>query len=144
VLYTLYASSMLMLIRTIYRVVEYNSTSPIHVLLQPGFDPQTLSPIIRYEAFFWVFEGLLMLANSVLLNVRHPGRYLPRSNKVFLAQDGVTEIEGPGYKDHRSFLLTIVDPCDVVGLFTGRDKKERYWEQGANANTPEVKGQPAA
>ncbi len=69
-----------------------------------------------------------MLTNSVLLNARHPARYLPRSNKVYLAEDGVTEIEGPGYEDRRFFLLTIFDPFDLIGLIKGTDK-EKYWER---------------
>ena len=70
-----------------------------------------------------------MLTNSALLNVRHPARFLPRSNKIYLAQDGVTEIVGPGYEDKRNFLLTIFDPFDIVGLVKGRDKGARYWEE---------------
>ena len=70
-----------------------------------------------------------MIINSALLNVRHPRRYLPRNNKIYLAQDGVTEIEGPGYEDKRPFLKTIIDPFDIVGLVKGRDKAARYWEE---------------
>ena len=99
ILLTLYASSALITVRTIYRTVEYLSLSAIHV--EPRFNPMSISPIVRYEWFFWVFEGVMMLANSVLLNVRHPARFLPRSNKVYLAEDGVTEVEGPGYEDKR-------------------------------------------
>ena len=69
-----------------------------------------------------------MIVNSVLLNIRHPARFLPSSNKVYLAEDGVTEIMGPGYSDKRNFLITIFDPFDLVGLIRGRDKKNRYWE----------------
>jgi hypothetical protein len=126
VLTTLYISSALILIRTIYRSVEYFSALQIHVV--PGFDPMSISPIIRYEWFFWVFEATIMLVNTLLLNFRHPAMYLPRSNKIYLAEDGETEIMGPGYEDRRNFLLTLVDPCDIIGLLVGRDKKERYWE----------------
>ena len=127
VLYTLYCSSILITIRTIYRTVEYFSISQVRV--RPGFDPMLISPIVRYEWFFWVFEALLMIINSVLLNVRHPALYLPHNNKIYLAQDGVTEIEGPGIADKRMFLWTILDPFDIVGLVKGRDKAARYWEE---------------
>ena len=70
-----------------------------------------------------------MIINSVLLNVRHPAQFLPRNNKIYLAQDGVTEIEGPGYEDKRQFLWTILDPFDIVGLMKGRDKGARYWDE---------------
>ena len=139
VLYTLYGSSILITIRTIYRTVEYLSVSPVRV--RPGFDPMSLSPIIRYEWFFWVFEALLMITNSFLLNARHPARYLPRSNKIYLAQDGVTEIEGPGYEDKRFLLWTILDPFDFVGLIMRRDKGARYWEeeQGIGVSASDTK-----
>ena len=127
VLYTLYCSSILIAVRTIYRTVEYFSIAQVRV--RPGLDPMSISPIIRYEWFFWVFEALLMIINSALLNLRHPQFYLPRNNKIYLAQDGVTEIEGPGYEDRRPFLRTIIDPFDIVGLVKGRDKATRYWEE---------------
>ena len=139
ILITLYCSSALIMVRTIYRTVEYFSIIQIHVT--PGFDPMSISPIIRYEWFFWVFEALLMLTNSLLLNARHPARFLPRSNKVYLGEDGVTEIEGPGYEDKRFFLLTIFDPFDLIGLIRGRDKKERYWETHPNTAAPSAKDQ---
>lgn len=126
VLYTLYCSSALIVIRTIYRTVEYFAISEIRV--GPGVNPMSISPIVRYEWFFWVFEALLMIANSVLLNVRHPARFLPENNKIYLAEDGITEIVGPGYEDKRNFLLTVFDPFDLVGLVKGRDKGGRYWE----------------
>jgi RTA1 like protein len=138
VLTTLYISSTLIAIRTIYRTVEYFAAATIHVT--PGFDPMSINRIIRYEWFFWVFEATLMVANSLLLNFRHPAMYLPRSNKIYLAEDGVTEIKGPGFEDKRNFLLTIFDPFDVVGLVIGRDKKERYWE-GHERIVPMEKGE---
>ncbi|KAH6684156.1 RTA1 like protein-domain-containing protein [Halenospora varia] len=126
ILTTLYISTFLISIRTIYRTVEYFAASRIHVV--PGFNPMTINPIIRYEWFFWVFEASIMLVNSILLNFRHPAMYLPRSNKIYLAEDGETEVLGPGYEDRRFFVVTLVDPCDLIGLISGRDKKERYWE----------------
>ena len=51
------------------------------------------SPLMRYEWFFYVFEAVPMFVNTFLMNWFHPAKYLPRSNKVFLAQDGVTEVE---------------------------------------------------
>ena len=74
-----------------------------------------------------------MFVNTFLLNAFHPAKYLPRSNKVFLAKDGKTEIEGPGYSDKRFFLLTIIDPFDVAGLIRNRltgKRSPKYWEQG--------------
>lgn len=69
-----------------------------------------------------------MVTNTFLLNVRHPMRFLPRDNKIYLAQDGVTEIQGKGYMERRNFLLTIIDPFDLVGLIKGRDMNKRFWD----------------
>jgi len=125
-LVTLYASTAILTIRTIYRTVEYFTLASLHI--GPGLDPATLSPIIRYEWFFYLFEATLMLCNTVLMNVCHPRRHLPKSTKVYLAQDGVTEITGPGYKEGRKFFVTIIDPFDLWGLVRGRDKQTRFWD----------------
>ncbi|KAL2072120.1 hypothetical protein VTL71DRAFT_11463 [Oculimacula yallundae] len=125
-LVTLYISSALIGIRTIYRTIEYFTVSELNfsAIRSEG----ELSPIIRYEWFFWVFEGVLMIVNSFLLNVRHPMRFVPRDNTIYLAEDGVCEIKGPGYLDRRPFLITMLDPFDIVGVVRGRNMKERFWE----------------
>ncbi|KAI1080270.1 RTA1 like protein-domain-containing protein [Whalleya microplaca] len=126
-LLTLYVSSTIIMVRCIYRAVEFFDLSNANYS-SPDFDPSTLSPIIRYEWFFYVFEATLMLCNSVLLNIRHPRRWLPKSTKVYLARDGITEIRGPGYQQERNFLVTLVDPFDVYGMIKGRDQTTRFWD----------------
>ena len=74
-----------------------------------------------------------MITNSVMLNFRHPASFLPNSNKIYLAKDGVTEIEGPGFEDPRNFIVTILDPFDLIGLIKGRDK-QKYWENQGETN----------
>lgn len=70
-----------------------------------------------------------MLINRVLLNVRHPRMWLPKSTKMYLSRaDGATEIDGPGYKDGRPFWVTLVDPFDVHGLLGGRKKGGDFWD----------------
>ncbi|KAG4285761.1 hypothetical protein FPRO06_07021 [Fusarium proliferatum] len=128
-LWTLYTSMTLILARTIYRIVEYFSVAELRY--GPGFDPATISPIVRYEWFFYVFEAALMLCNLVMFNVRHPRRYLPRNNKIYLCPDGVTEIEGPGYNDPRKLWQTLIDPFDIQGFVTGRGREtDKFWEMG--------------
>ncbi|KAA8646399.1 hypothetical protein EYZ11_005239 [Aspergillus tanneri] len=122
-LYVLYCSCTLITVRTIYRTVEYFSAASLNT-----HNVDKMSPILKDEWFFWFFETVFMYSNTTLLNVLHPMRWLPRSNKVYLARDGVTEVEGPGYEDPRHFLLTIFDPFDVVGLITKRGQKEKFWE----------------
>lgn len=127
---TLYCSSALIGVRTIYRTVEYYSVSSLRIT--PSMNSSSVSPIIRYEAFFWVFEALLMLANSFLMNIRHPMRFLPRDSRIYLAEDGTTETVGPGYEDTRFFLIAIVDPFDLIGLIIGRHMKKEFWKTNAN------------
>ena len=74
-LLTLYLSNGLILVRCIFRTVEFFDLETTD-WSAPDLNP---SPIIRYEAFFYVFEASLMLCNTVLLNIRHPRRYLPQS-----------------------------------------------------------------
>ncbi|KAF9766314.1 hypothetical protein IL306_001305, partial [Fusarium sp. DS 682] len=126
-LWTLYTSMTLILARTIYRIVEYFSVAELRY--GPGFDPATISPVVRYEWFFYVFEAALMLCNLVMFNMRHPRRYLPRNNKIYLSPDAVTEVEGPGYKDPRKLWQTLIDPFDIQGLVTGRGREtDKFWE----------------
>ena len=125
-LITLYTSSGLILIRTIYRTVEYLGTTTLSSA-GVGFDFTSLSPILRYEWFFYVFEASVMLVNVVLWSVRHPRRYLPQDYRVYLAKDGVTEVQGPGWDDKRGFLVTLMDPFGMLTCMEPRDKKP-FWE----------------
>lgn len=59
-------------------------------------------------------------------------RFLPKDFKVYLAEDGVTETEGPGYLDLRFFLIAMVDPFDLIGLAMGRHLKRDFWKMDAN------------
>ncbi|KAI9657136.1 MAG: hypothetical protein M1821_003302 [Bathelium mastoideum] len=112
-LYIIYISAALVTIRCIYRAVEYFL----------GF----LGYVYAHEAFYWVFEASAMFVYTVLLNVFHPARYLPKSNKIYLSRDG-SEREGPGWQDKRPFLVTLMDPFDIRGLLMGNDKKNQYWD----------------
>lgn len=93
ILITLYISMSLILIRCIDRLVEHLANTTVR--LNDLESLKNLSPILRYEWFFYVFEATLMLLNSVLWNVWNPGRYLPRDHRVHLAEDGRTEVEDP-------------------------------------------------
>jgi predicted membrane channel-forming protein YqfA (hemolysin III family) len=121
VLYALYASSGLIMLRSIFRIVEFfqgNSGS-----------------ITTHEAYFYGFDATPMLINAFLWNFFHPGRFLPKNNKIYLAKDGVTEIEGPGWVDSRNFVMTIIDPFDIGGLIKGRDKQTAFWDQAEQLQT---------
>jgi hypothetical protein len=114
VLIVLYISCSIVTARCIYRIVEFFEWGN--------------GPLSHVEAYFYVFEASIMLTNTVMLNYFHPGKYLPRSNKVFLAKDGITEVHGPGWKDKRPFIATVLDPFDLYGLLTGVDTKTRFWD----------------
>ncbi|KAE9371086.1 hypothetical protein N431DRAFT_441124 [Stipitochalara longipes BDJ] len=111
VLLTLYCSSFLIGIRTVYRTVEYFTV--LNIRIQPSFKINDISPILRYEWYFWVFEATVMLMNSLLLNLNHPMQHLPRDIKTQLSVDG-TEVEGVGYEDNRSTWQTFVDPFNLA------------------------------
>lgn len=66
-IYALYASSVLILIRSIFRVI----------LFADGND----SVLNKNEAFVYVFDGLLMLAVLVIFNAVHPGQIIGRKHK---------------------------------------------------------------
>lgn len=136
-LLTLYISMALILIRTIYRLVEHFGQSRIPRNPSPNWDPKSLSPIIRYEWFFYVFEASLMLVNSVLWNFRHPRRYLPEDYHEYLAQDGCTELVGPGWKDDMPWFMTFIDPCGLTAALLGnkRNKEKPFWEMNGYGNT---------
>ena len=129
-LLALYTSACLIFARTIFRVVEYFGMSEMKYD-DPTFDPAEMTPLIRYEWWFLVFEGALMLLNSCLFNVRHPRMFLPAKSTTYLAVDGKTEVDGPGWKDPRPFWRTVIDPFDLVGLVKGvkgGNKMEPFWE----------------
>ncbi len=76
-----------------------------------------------------------MATNSVLLNARHPMRHLPRDNKIYLAEDGHTEILGPGYEDPRHWWVTFLDPFNLWGMWKGKSLflGQKFWETHAEA-----------
>ncbi|KAF2727659.1 putative RTA1 domain protein [Polyplosphaeria fusca] len=125
-LYTLYTSMALILIRCIYRLVEH--TGNTNVDLDNLESLRQLSPILRYEWYFYIFEATLMLLNSVLWNVWHPGRYLPEKHNIHLARDGVTEIEGEEQKDQRSLLLKLLSVLTFGLLFRKKTQRGSFEE----------------
>lgn len=98
VLYALYASMALILVRCVYRLVEH--LGPTRKDIADIDALWALSPLFRDEMFFIVFEATLMLVNSMLWNVWNPARYLPRGKNVYLARDG-SEMVRDGVVDVR-------------------------------------------
>jgi hypothetical protein len=115
IVYTLYLSAFLILIRNTFRTAAF------------FYSPESTAN--GKEWIYWVLEVVPMAINSFLFNLYPPLKYLPRNNKIYLAVDGKTELEGPGMVDKRPFLLTLFDPFDLVGLATGHDNKNKFWEK---------------
>jgi hypothetical protein len=138
-LLTLYISMALILIRTIYRMAEHFGASRIPLNPPPGWNPNSLSPIVRYEWFFYVFEASLMLINTVLWNVNHPRHYLPQDYHIYLAQDGKTELTGPGWEDDVPWFITFLDPFGVTAAVISSEKKKEkpFWEKNGFENVRE-------
>lgn len=134
-LITTFVSVLLILTRTVFRIVEYFGVA--NVRWDSEMRVEDITPAIRYEWFFYVFEASLMLANVVMFNARHPRRYLPDRYTVYLAKDGVTEVDGPGWRDPRPFWMTVVDPFDLAGLLRGRDRSRvDFWETDVGGRDP--------
>lgn len=77
-----------------------------------------------------------MLANSVMLNVMHPGRLLPQDSRIYLGRDGVTELKGPGWRDPRKWWVQILDPFDFGGCIR-KDPKFDFWNHPGTAEGEE-------
>ncbi|KAM0593778.1 hypothetical protein ACHAP6_001108 [Verticillium nonalfalfae] len=134
---TLYVSVGLITARTVFRLVEHFGFEGIQ---WEGLESADVPAVIRYEWFFYVFEASLMLGNTLMWNWRHPRRYLPAKCDVYLARDGVTEVEGPGWKDDRVWLLTVIDPFDVGGCLRGRQAQDKFWERDGIEGVRQAKG----
>lgn len=125
-LVTMYASMSLIFVRCIYRLVEHTGNTAVQ--LNDIESLKALSPILRYEWYFYVFEATLMLLNSYLWNIWNPGRYLPRNSHVYIARDGKTEISGASKSDQRSRWAVLGSMLTFGLLFRGRKKYESVEE----------------
>ena len=78
----LYTASALIMIRSIYRVIEYVQGSP-------GY-------FQRDEAYIYVFDATLMLICCLLFNLFHPSGILSTSHEA--VQNDDLEMDGHGYR----------------------------------------------
>ncbi|KAK2616967.1 hypothetical protein QQS21_000056 [Conoideocrella luteorostrata] len=125
-LVVLYVSMALILARCIYRLVEHAGNTTVDITDLTHLE--ALSPILRYEVYFYIFEASLMLINSVIWNIWHPGRSLPSSSNVHLSSDGETEITDTEDVDDRSLLAKIACILTFGIMFRKRTKKRSFQE----------------
>jgi hypothetical protein len=124
-----YVSMGLLLARTICRMVEHFG-SPL-LSAKALEEPLSLSPAVRFEVYFYVFDASLSLLAAVVWNVVHPGRYLPADPRRYLAQDGVTVLVGPEWKDSRSLTETFFNPFAMLTSRGGHQKQ--FWQHNGYA-----------
>ncbi|KAK1749483.1 putative RTA1 domain protein [Echria macrotheca] len=123
-LHTLYGSMALILARSIYRTVEHAGSTTVHLR---DYDSLTqLTPLMRHEYYFYIFEATLMLANSVLWNVRNPAGTLRRN--VHLAQDGITELDDGIKVDERSRMAKVGNVVTFGMLFRNKSEVQDFHE----------------
>ncbi|ORY59639.1 uncharacterized protein BCR38DRAFT_460309 [Pseudomassariella vexata] len=137
-LITLYMSMTLIFVRCIYRLVE-NAMGTMNVDLRNIEALKKLSPLLRYVVFFYIFKESLMLINSVLWNVRHPGPELPQDHHIYLAPDG-TEVEGEvDANEHRPLLLKVANAM-MFGLLFRNNKPNSHAQSQELDEYPHVNG----
>ncbi|KAF7949415.1 uncharacterized protein EAE97_002924 [Botrytis byssoidea] len=123
-IFTLFASMALIFIRSIYRLVEHAGPSQIDISDIDAL--RALSPLYRYEVFFYVFEASVMLINSALWNIWNPGRFIPCNDRIHLTREGI-EVEGPKDPDTRSALIKTLNVLTFGLLF--QRKRMNYVNQ---------------
>ncbi|KAK4204766.1 hypothetical protein QBC40DRAFT_272351 [Triangularia verruculosa] len=126
VLWTLYTSMALIFVRCVYRLVEHMDHAKIE--LDDLEALRRLSPLRRYESYFYVFEATLMLLNSFLWNVWHPGRLLPREVHVYLGRDG-REVIGQKERDDRGVMEKIGHVFTFGMLFRQKKTRTGQWQE---------------
>ncbi|KAH9900505.1 hypothetical protein F4778DRAFT_791774 [Xylariomycetidae sp. FL2044] len=132
----LYASMLLILARSAYRLAEHagGSTKDIGDLASL----RRLSPAARYEVLFYVFEAALMLLNSALWNAWSPARVLPRDPAVYLGADG-REYRDESRVDRRAGWERVVNVL-TFGLLCrskkmkGKNKKDGGTRRGGDGD----------
>ncbi|KAL4729123.1 hypothetical protein ACLX1H_003532 [Fusarium chlamydosporum] len=105
----LYGTSILILIRCVFRAVE---TFQLRDILTSGESND--SALLRHEWPFYVLEAIPVALYTYWLNIIHPGRFLPYDQRQYLDFDGKTERLGPGWIHKRHWIMYLADPFDFT------------------------------
>ncbi|KAF7557736.1 hypothetical protein G7Z17_g472 [Cylindrodendrum hubeiense] len=73
VMSVLYLTSILIFVRSIFRLVEYTSDRD--------------GAIMSHEAYLYIFDSLLMLGATVIIGIFHPAKYVPTKKEIMGLQD---------------------------------------------------------
>ncbi|KAL9105801.1 MAG: hypothetical protein Q9227_009103 [Pyrenula ochraceoflavens] len=119
---TLYGTSLLVLLRCIFRAVEAFSTYTV-----TSCNGAPCTSILYHEWYLYALEAAPMVLYTYWLNIFHPGRLLPREPTRYLDLDGSTERMGPGWVDRRSTWETFVDPFDIGHRMSGKPSHDEFW-----------------
>ncbi|ROT39999.1 hypothetical protein SODALDRAFT_343891 [Sodiomyces alkalinus F11] len=122
---TLYTSMALIFIRCVYRLVEH--TGHTHKDLDDIESLRELNPLFRFEVFFYIFEASLMLVNSIIWNIWHPGRFLPRDYHVHLGPDG-NEVAGEKDEDNRPMWAKVVNAVTFGVMYRRKAPLQQFQE----------------
>lgn len=124
VCYLLYTTSLMMLVRCIFRVVEGIQT-------RDCIGTSNCGTIAHHEWLFYVFEVANISLFTLLLAIFPPGKYLPPNDKIYLDPVDGTERAGPGFStaDNRPFWQTVLDPFNFQQAITGHGGVDKFWER---------------
>lgn len=107
----LYACAMLIIVRCVYRCVEYAEAG-----------------IVRHEAYFYAPDALPILAMVLLLSLQHPGKFFSQDSSMYVQTDGVTELVGPGWSDERRWYWVLLDPLGLADYFRADKNSLKFWD----------------
>lgn len=118
----LYGTSVLVIIRCVYRAVEKFSRLDV---LKTGICRGPCKAVLWNEWYLYAFEAAPMVLYMMWINIIHPGRFLPRDKTRFLDYNKVERI-GPQDKKVTIRWMSLLD----MGLGDHiENPKDRFWER---------------
>lgn len=126
-LLALYASMAMILTRSVFRLVQNSGDVALDIYDYPALEK--LTPLRRYEWYFYVFEAAPMLVSSIVWNVWHPRRYLPENPCLHLDRDGVTLVGRLDREEKRSVMQRTGNVLSFGMLFQAKKRAPEMLEE---------------